>query len=68
MKKIVALILALCLTPACRSIQGGAHGVDMGRNIFQSNHSIEMSQAIRRIVHEGFTDKEAWEFYQDAIH
>ena len=40
----------------------------MGRNIFQSNHAIEMSQAIRKIVHEGFTDKEAWEFYQDAIH
>ena len=56
------------LTLAYNAIRGGAHGVDMGRNIFQSNHAIEMSQAIRKIVHEGFTDKEAWEFYQDAIH
>ena len=46
----------------------GAHGVDMGRNIFQSPHPIEMAKAIRMIVHGGATDKEAWEFYQDAIH
>ena len=56
------------LTLAYRSIQGGAKGLDMGRNIFQSNHPVEMSAAIRKIVHEGFTDKEAYEFYQDAIH
>ncbi len=45
----------------------GAHGVDMGRNIFQSNHPIEMAQAIGKIVHEGFTDTQAYEFYQDMI-
>ena len=45
----------------------GAHGVDMGRNIFQSAHPIEMTKAVCKVVHEGFTDKEAWEFYQDAI-
>ena len=56
------------LTLAYKAIQGGACGVDMGRNIFQSNHAIEMSQAIRKIVHEGYTDKEAFEFFQDAIH
>ena len=56
------------LEMAYRAIQEGAHGVDMGRNIFQSNHPVEMSAAIRKIVHEGFTDKEAYEFYQDAIH
>jgi putative autoinducer-2 (AI-2) aldolase len=48
-------------------MQGGARGLDMGRNIFQSEHSVAMAQAIRKIVHEGFTDKEAYEFYQDAI-
>lgn len=53
---------------AYHSISGGAHGVDMGRNIFQSPHPVEMSAAIRKIVHEGFTDKEAYEFYEDAIH
>lgn len=56
------------MTLAYRSIQGGARGVDMGRNIFQSPHSVEMAQAIRKIVHEGYTDKEAYEFFQDAIH
>lgn len=56
------------LTLAYRSIQGGAHGVDMGRNIFQSEHPIEMAKAIRKIVHERFTDKEAFEFYLNEIH
>ena len=56
------------LAMAYKSIQGGARGLDMGRNIFQSPHSVEMAQAIRRIVHEGYTDKQAYEFYQDAIH
>lgn len=55
------------LTLAYNSIQGGAHGVDMGRNIFQSMHAVEMSQAVAKIVHEGFTDKLAYEFYLDAI-
>ncbi len=49
-------------------MQKGAHGVDMGRNIFQSQHPIEMAMAVGKIVHEGFTDKEALEFYTDAIH
>ncbi|PKL11673.1 MAG: 3-hydroxy-5-phosphonooxypentane-2,4-dione thiolase LsrF, partial [Spirochaetae bacterium HGW-Spirochaetae-8] len=55
------------LTLAYNSIAGGAAGLDMGRNIFQSENSLEMALAIRKIVHEGFTDKEAWEFFQDAI-
>ena len=44
----------------------GAHGVDMGRNIFQSEHPVEMAMAVGKIVHEGFTDKEALEFFRDA--
>ena len=59
---------AEALTLAYNSIRGGAHGVDMGRNIFQSEHSVEMAQAVRKIVHEGFTDKQALEFYEDLIH
>lgn len=46
----------------------GARGVDMGRNIFQSTHPLEMAQAVRQIVHEGATDAEAWEFFQDMTH
>lgn len=56
------------LTMAYRSIAGGARGLDMGRNIFQSEHPAEMAQAIRKVVHEGYTDKEAYEFYTEAIH
>ena len=48
-------------------IQKGAHGVDMGRNIFQSTHPVAMAKAVNKIVHEGFTDAEAWEFFQDEI-
>lgn len=55
------------LTLAYRSMQGGARGLDMGRNIFQSEHSVEMAQAIRKIVHEGFTDKEAYQYFLDAV-
>src|SRR3989338_4848411 len=37
----------------------GASGVDMGRNIWQSDNSVGMMKAIRRIVHEGASWKEA---------
>lgn len=56
------------LTMAYRSISEGAHGLDMGRNIFQSEHPVAMAEAIRMIVHQKATDKEAYAFYQDAIH
>ena len=53
------------LTLAYRVIQGGAAGVDMGRNIFQSVHPVEMAQAVRKIVHEGATDAEAYAWYEE---
>lgn len=53
------------LTMAYRAICDGARGVDMGRNIFQSQHPAAMCQAVAKVVHEGFTDKEAYQFYQD---
>jgi len=56
------------LTMAYQSIQGGARGLDMGRNIFQSEHAVEMAQAIGKIVHEKFTDTQAYEFYRDMTH
>lgn len=56
------------LTLAYNSISRGAAGLDMGRNIFQSYHPLEMADAIGKIVHEGYTDKEAFEFYNDLIH
>jgi putative autoinducer-2 (AI-2) aldolase len=53
------------LEMAYHSMQGGARGLDMGRNIFQSGHPEAMAGAIGKIVHEKFTDKEAWEYYRD---
>ena len=49
-------------------IRKGARGVDMGRNIFQSTHPLQMAEAVRMIVHEGATDAQAWEFFEDATH
>lgn len=51
---------------AYRAIQDGAHGVDMGRNIFQSDSPAGMAQAIGKIVHEGYTPKEALEVYESV--
>ena len=48
-----------------KAMASGARGVDMGRNVFQSAHPVEMMLAIRKVVHEGFTGKEAYEFYLD---
>lgn len=56
------------LTMAYRAMSEGARGLDMGRNIFQSENPIAMAEAIRKIVHEKATDKEAYEFYLDASH
>lgn len=55
------------MTLAYKSISGGAKGLDMGRNIFQSEHPTEMAKSIAKIVHEKFTDKEAFEYYTDLI-
>lgn len=56
---------AEALAMAYQAIQCGARGVDMGRNIFQSEHPIAMCKAVAKVVHEGYTDKLAYEFYQN---
>lgn len=53
------------LTLCYKAMQGGAAGVDMGRNIFQSTNALAMVKAVRKIVHENATDKEAYEFFLD---
>ncbi len=54
------------LTLAYEVISKGARGVDMGRNIFQSQDPVAMAQAVNMVVHKGATDKEAYEFFQDT--
>jgi 3-hydroxy-5-phosphonooxypentane-2,4-dione thiolase len=56
-KKLAKEIDVLELT--FNAIKDGAFGVDMGRNIWQSDHPIPMIKAVRSIVHEGFSLKEA---------
>jgi putative autoinducer-2 (AI-2) aldolase len=51
------------LTMAYNAVQQGASGVDMGRNIFQSDNPIAMLQAIRAVVHENETPKKAFDLY-----
>jgi putative autoinducer-2 (AI-2) aldolase len=45
-------------------MQGGAVGVDMGRNIWQSDHPVAMIKAVRAIVHDGCNVKEAMRLYE----
>jgi len=52
------------LTMAYRAIQEGASGVDMGRNIFQSDAPKAMMQAVHKIVHENIKPNEAYELYE----
>ncbi len=52
------------LTMAYNAIQQGASGVDMGRNIFQSEAPIAMIQAIRAVVHENEKPEKAFDLYK----
>ena len=45
------------------AVQQGAMGVDMGRNIWQSENSVAMIQAIRQIVHEKASVSQAEELF-----
>ena len=52
------------LKMAYRSIQEGAAGVDMGRNIFQSDSPIAMIQAVRAVVHNHESPEKAFDLYK----
>lgn len=53
------------LKMAYNAIQQGANGVDMGRNIFQSESPIAMIQAVAAVVHDGETPDEAFARYNE---
>ena len=46
------------------SIKGGATGVDMGRNIWQSDNPVPMIRAVRSIVHGNSNVNDAFTLYQ----
>jgi putative autoinducer-2 (AI-2) aldolase len=54
------------LTMAHRAISEGASGVDMGRNIFQSDNPMGMMRAITAVVHDGKSPEEALEIYRSS--
>jgi putative autoinducer-2 (AI-2) aldolase len=53
------------LTMAYKAVDQGASGVDMGRNIFQSEAPIAMIKAVGKVVHEKMKPEQAYEFYKD---
>ncbi len=46
------------------AVKAGARGVDMGRNIFQSDAPVGMIRAVRAVVHEGASVEEAFALYE----
>ena len=52
------------LKMAYNAISQGAAGVDMGRNIFQSDSPIGMMKAVKAIVHGNETPEKAYDLYQ----
>ncbi len=53
------------LTMASNAIQEGASGVDMGRNIFQSENPVAMLKAVKKVVHEDMTPQDAYQLFLD---
>jgi putative autoinducer-2 (AI-2) aldolase len=51
------------ITLAWKAVQAGARGVDMGRNIFQSDCPVGMIRAVRAVVHENAGVDEAYQIY-----
>ena len=51
------------LTMAYKAVSDGASGVDMGRNIFQSECPTAMIQAVKAVVHDDETPDKALDLY-----
>ncbi|HDK16807.1 MAG TPA: 3-hydroxy-5-phosphonooxypentane-2,4-dione thiolase [Nitrospirae bacterium] len=54
------------LQMTANAVKEGASGVDMGRNIFQSDSPIGMIKAIKAVVHRGASVDEAYEIYNKS--
>jgi 3-hydroxy-5-phosphonooxypentane-2,4-dione thiolase len=53
------------LDMAFNAVNQGAAGVDMGRNIFQSQAPVAMIQAVRAVVHQNETPQKAFDLYEN---
>ena len=47
------------------AINDGAAGVDMGRNVFQSEDPVAMIKAVHAVVHQNFTADQGFELFND---
>lgn len=47
-------------------LQKGAIGVNLGRNVWQSEHPVAMARALRGVVHENLTPAQAVDLYQSV--
>ena len=47
-------------------MQKGAIGVNLGRNVWQNDHPVAMIRALRAVIHENATPKEAQELYDSV--
>ena len=52
---------------ASSAMRSGASGVDMGRNIFQSDSPVGMIRAVRAIVHDGASSQAAFAVYEQEM-
>ncbi len=52
------------LEMAYKAVDQGAAGVDMGRNIFQSDSPVGMIQAVGAVVHQNEKPEKAYEIYE----
>ncbi len=51
---------------AWNAVRAGARGVDMGRNIFQSDSPVGMIRAVRAVVQENAAIEDAFQIYRQA--
>ena len=48
-----------------KAINDGAAGVDMGRNVFQSEDPVAMIQAVHALIHDNMSPAHAFEMFKD---
>ena len=56
----------MVLETAAKAMKAGASGVDMGRNVWQSNNPVGMLQALNTIIHEGKGAEEAYRSFMEG--
>src|SRR5690606_17233775 len=47
-------------------LKQGAHGLVYGRNIYQHPNPTRIVKAFMAMIHDGLTDQQAWELYQQG--